>query len=291
MKTKRNENLWLIAFVLPAAVLFTIFVVYPFFSGVQYSFFDWNGVDPVKTFIGFDNYKVLVNDDRFISALLFTLQFTIVTVITQNLGALIIANLLDNLKKGKNFFRSVFFIPNVLSGVIVSFIWSFIFTKVFPSIGSMTGIEAFNVSWFSEAGLAFWATVIVAFWLGTGYLTVIYLAGLSTVDTNVIEAAQIDGVNAFQMLFRIKAPLIMPSVVIGVFLITMNGLKQFEIVFLMTGGGPYFSTQTLSLLSYNTAYAQQSFGLATAQAIILFLLVAVVTGIQLKVLKSKEVES
>ncbi|MBS6196337.1 MAG: sugar ABC transporter permease [Clostridiales bacterium] len=283
-KRQRKENMWLLAFAAPALILFSVFVVYPFFMGINYSFYDWDGVSPERIFVGLKNYASLFKSKYFVNAMLFTIKFTVVTVITQNLGALIIANLLDNTRKCKNFLRGVFFVPNVLSGVIVAFIWSFIFTKVLPSLGM-------KLSWFSQADTAFWATVIVAFWLGTGYLTVVYLAGLSTVDTNIIEAALIDGANPWQMLFKIKTPLIMPSIIIGIFLVTMNGLKQFEIVFLMTSGGPYRSTETLALLSYNTAYAKHNFGQATAQAVVLFILVAVVTLIQLVVLKDKEVES
>lgn len=294
MKAKnlqKRENMWLVLFAMPALILFTTFVVYPFISGVHYSLFDWDGISPDKVFVGMDNYGKLLTNKNFLSSLWFTIKFTVVTVITQNLGALIIANLLDNTVKMKNLLRGIFFVPNVLSGVIVAFIWGFIFTKVLPAVSQQTGLEFLGVSWFSQAGTAFWSTIIVAFWLGTGYLTVIYLAGLSTVDTNVVEAARIDGANPWQMLFRIKAPLILPSVIVGIFLVTMNGLKQFEIVFLMTGGGPYRSTETLALLSYNTAYQRHNFGQATAQAIVLFVLVAAVTMVQLITLKGKEVES
>lgn len=290
-KKTRRENLWLIAFCIPALVLFTLFVVFPFIMGLNYSLYDWDGISPDKIYVGMENYKKLFTSKYFLQALLFTTKFTVVTVVTQNLGALIIANLLDNTVKFKNFLRGIFFVPNVLSGVIVAFIWGFIFTKVLPSLAQQTGWSFLEISWFSQSNTSFWATVIVAFWLGTGYLTVVYLAGLSTVDTNVVEAALIDGANPIQMLFRIKTPLIMPSIIIGLFLVTMNGLKQFEIVFLMTGGGPYRSTETLALLSYNTAYSRHSFGQATAQAVILFILVAVVTMTQVIVLKKKEVES
>ncbi len=287
----KRENLWLIAFALPALILFTLFVIYPFVKGIHYSFYDWDGISPDMTFVGFSNYTKMFKNEHFLSALWFTFKFAVVTVITQNLGALIIANLLDNLTRFKNLLRGIFFVPNVLPGVIVAFIWSFIFTKVLPTAASQTGLEVLGISWFGQPDTAFWSTVIVAFWLGTGYLVIIYLAGLSTVDTNVIEAAQIDGANSRQMLFRIKAPLILSSVIIGIFLTTMNGLKQFEIVFLMTKGGPYRSTETLALLSYNTAYIRYNFGQAAAQAIILFVLVALVTMLQLGVMKGKEVES
>ena len=290
-KIARRENKWLIIFCIPALILFTAFVVWPFIMGINYSLYDWDGVSPDKLFVGLDNYKEMFTNKHFLDALWFTVRFTVVTVITQNLGALIIANLLDNTRHCRNLLRGVFFVPNVLSGVIVAFIWTFIFTKVLPSFSEMTGLDFLGISWFNQSGTAFWATVIVAFWLGTGYLAVIYLAGLSTLDTNLLEAAKIDGANAVQMLFKIKTPLILPSVIVGIFLVTMNGLKQFEIVFLMTGGGPYRSTETLALLSYNTAYQKHNFGEATAQAIILFVLVAAVTMIQLLVLKDKEVES
>ena len=288
---RRKENVWLMIFVLPALMLFSIFVVYPFISGIHYSLYDWDGISPDKLYVGIENYKKLFRDKHFMSALWFTVKFTVLTVITQNFGALIVASLLDSTNRLKGFLRGVFFIPNVLSGVIVAFIWGFIFTKVLPAAGQQMGMELLERSWFSQSGTAFWSTIIVSFWLGTGYLTVIYLAGLSTVDANVVESAMLDGISPLQMLFRIKVPLILPSIIVGVFLITMNGLKQFEIVFLMTGGGPYRSTETLALLSYNTAYQTNNFGQAIAQAIIMFVLVAIVTTVQLAVLKGKEVES
>ena len=291
MSSARSQNLRLMLFLLPALTLFTTFVILPFLMGVGYSFLDWNGVSPDWVFVGLKNYGKMFRNKHFMQSLWFTLRFTVVTVITQNLGALVIANLLDSVKRGKNFFKGVFFVPNVLSGVIVAFIWGFIFTKVLPGIAQITGLEFLGISWFSNPTYAFWSTVIVAFWLGTGYLTIVYLAGLNSIDPAIIEAARIDGASAFQQLFRIKLPLIMPSVIIGLFLVTMNGLKQFEIVFLMTGGGPYRSTETLALLSYNTAYVSRSFGDATAQAIILFVIVAIVTTTQLLLLKKREVES
>lgn len=290
-KQARKENIRLLLFTLPALLLFTIFLVYPFFKGLHYSLHNWDGISPTMEYVGLKNYTKLFTNKKFFSALIFSAKFCIVAVISQNMGALIIANLLDNMRKGRNFFRSVFFIPNVLSGVIVAFLWRFIFAKVLPDLGAKTGWEFLNVSWFSDGNLAFGATVIVAFWLGTGYLTVIYLSGLSTLDQNVVESAQLEGANAWQMLYYIKTPLIFPSIVIGVFMVTMNSLKQFDIVFMLTGGGPYDSTLSLALLSYVTAYSRKNYGQATAQAMIMFLLVMAVTGIELLIMKKREVES
>lgn len=281
----------MLLFVLPALILFSVFVIYPFIMGIQYSFLDWDGVNPVKTYVGFKNYTKLFSNKEFGKSLSYTIRYTLLTVITQNLGALIVANLINSVRIGRSFFKGIFFIPNVLSGVIVSFLWGFIFTKVLPSIAQVPGFGFLNISWFSDDVAAFWATVIVAFWLGVGYLTIIYLAGLNSIDNTVLEAAMIDGANAFHMLFRVKMPLIMQSVIIGIFMITMNGLKSFEISFLLTQGGPFKSTQSLALLSYNTAYQRHNYGLATAQAIILFAIVLVVTMIEVITLKSREVEN
>lgn len=289
-KTIRQNRIMLL-FCLPALLLFTVFVVVPFFMGLDYSFYDWDGISPERAFVGIKNYIGFFTNKHSIHALIFTLQFTAVTVLSQNIGAIIIANLLDTIKRGGNLFKGIFFVPNVLSGVIVAFIWSFIFTKALPSMSEQTGLRFLGISWFNNSTTAFWATVIVAFWIGTGYLVIIYLAGLNTIDTNILEAARLDGANPVQMLYRIKMPLIMQSVIIGLFLVTMNGVKQFEIVFLMTQGGPYRSTETLALLSYNTAYARNNFGQATAQAVVLFILCTVITLAQVLLLKNKEVES
>ena len=181
-----NKNRSMLLFVLPALILFTTFVVYPFFSGIIYSLHDWDGISPDMKYVGFENYTKIFKNDRFLSALWFTVKFTIVTVITQNLGALIISNLLDNVRKFRNLLRGLFFLPNILPGVVVSFIWVFLFTKVLPYMAKNTGLDFLGISWFSDANSAFWATIIVSFWLGTGYLTIIYLAGLTTIDKSVI---------------------------------------------------------------------------------------------------------
>ncbi len=213
----------------------------------------------------------------------FTLLFTILNVTFANILALLLALILDQKLKTKNTLRSIFFLPNVLSLVIVAFVWSFIFNLILPKL---TGIQI----WLGSPDLAPFAVIIVTVWQGCGYLMIIYLAGLQTIPQEIIEVSEIDGAGGLQRLFYITLPLLLPSATICIFYSLSSSLKAFDAIYAMTSGGPAYSTTNIVIDIYNNAFLQNRFGYATAKAILLCLIIMLITGIQLNYMKRKEVE-
>lgn len=289
---KRNkENLGLLKFALPSLIFFILFTLLPFVQGFFNAFTDWNPYKPDYHFVGIRNFiNLFTGDTYFIGSLVFTLKFAAVSIILQNVAGFILALILDRIRLLKSFLRGVIFLPNILSGVVIYLSWYTVFTLVPDQLYNITGSEFFNISILGDSTLAFWAIVTVAAWMGTGYLMVIYTAGLQTINQTYIEASVIDGAGWWQQLTRIKLPLIMPSFVIGVFLVTNAGLKQFDLSFLLTKGGPYRSTESLGLLIYNNFSLSGLAAKALAQSVVLFVMVALITLSQVYLMKKREVE-
>lgn len=292
MKTKNEfvrERLELILFVLPAFIFLLIFVIYPFFQGAYYSFTSWNGVDSQYKMVGFKNYADAFKNRNFVNAIFFNLTFTVVALISQNVLGLTLAAFIEKSILFKKTFQAVFFLPNVIAQVVVAFTWSFVFTNVSKGLYALTKLSIFDLSWFGDPKMAFWSLVIVSLWMGAGYLMVIYIAGLQSIDASIIEASIVDGANTIQQLLRVKLPLLMPSIVISVFLVTQAAIKFFDLPMLMTQGGPARSTETMALNIYNEGFAFDNFGGATARAVILYLIVLILTMVQIITLKRREV--
>lgn len=287
-----QKNISLVKFLLPALILYCLFVIYPFINGLYYSFTDWDGMSPDAKWVGLKNYVKILGREDFLGTIYFTVKFTVTTVIMQNVGALLLAVALDSItSKFRNTLRGVFYIPNIMAQSVVAFIWTFVFTKGFESLYKIFGFEFLNWSWFGDGTLAFWVIVIVSNWIGTGYLMIIYIAGLQGIPQNFIEASMIDGANPIQRFFRIKLPFIMPAFVIGIFSITMYGFRQFDIVFFMTMGKPYGQTETIAFKIYQTAYDLFKFGESSAQSVVLLLFSVIVTFLEVYYLKKMEVEA
>jgi len=212
----------------------------------------------------------------------FTLFFTFFNVILANLLAFLLALGLDQKLRARNCLRAIFFLPNVLSLIIVAFIWSFVFRLVLPAF---TGIT----SWF-EPDLAPYTVVIVSVWQSCGYLMIIYLAGLQAIPPEILEVAQIDGARRWQSLRHITLPLLLPAITICLFYSLSNSLKTFEVAMALTNGGPAYVTTPIVLDIYNNAFLQNRFGYGTAKAVFLCLIIMVVTGLQLTIMKKREVE-
>lgn len=213
----------------------------------------------------------------------FTLYFAFFNIIFSNLLALILALILDTKMKTRNLLRSIFFLPNVLSLIIVAFIWSFIFRLVLPAL---TGISV----WLGSVDLAPYAVLMVTVWQGCGYLMIIYLAGLQTIPVEITEVAAIDGANWWQRLTRVTLPLLLPAMTICLFYSLSNSLKTFDVIMALTNGGPGYVTTPIVLDIYFNAFNNNQFGYATAKAIFLCLIIMIVTGIQLFLMKKREVE-
>ncbi|CAM4346341.1 sugar ABC transporter permease [Paenibacillus alkaliterrae] len=278
-------------FVGPALFAYAIVMVLPFLLGLYYSFTNWNGVSSQIDWLGLKNYVTILTDDPdFGSSLWFTARFTFTVVLISNLLGFLIAYLLSKPMKSRNMLRTIFFMPNVLGGLLLGFIWRFIFTEGFAAIGESTHIGFFELPWLSTEASAFWGIVLVSVWQGAGYLMVIYIAGLTNVPSDMLEAAAIDGASGFQILRNIVLPLIMPAVTICLFLSISWTFKSFDLNFSLTQGGPFKSTESVAMNIYYEAFKNNRYGLGTAKAVIFFIVVTVITMIQVSITKKREVE-
>ena len=279
-------------FVGPAFLFFTVVMIIPFVMGMYYSFTDWNGVSGQVAWVGFDNFaKIFANDPDFWKAFWFTVRFTVLGVVLVNGVGFFLAYFLTKPLRSRNVLRTVFFMPNVIGGLLLGFIWQFIFIKGFATLGDMTGWSFFELPWLGDSTTGFWAIVMVFVWQYSGYLMVVYIASLSNVSKEVLEAAGIDGANRFQVLRSIIAPLIMPAVTVCLFLAISWSFKMFDLNLSLTKGGPFKSTESVALNIYNEAFLNNRYGLGTAKALLFFLIVAVISLIQVRITKSKEVEA
>lgn len=248
------------------------------------------GYSSIK-FIGLKNFiDIFSNDQRFPRVMGFTLFFTFFNVLFINIFGLLIALLLDTKLKTKTILRTMFFMPNVLSLIIVAFVWSFIYKEVFSFAYSITHIPLFNLSWLGDPKVAPFSVIITSVWQGMGYIMVIYLAGLQSIPKDIMEVAEIDGASGLKKFFYITLPLLMPAMTVSFFITLTNSLKTFEIMLALTNGGPGSATESYVLNIYNDAFAKNLFGYATAKGIILFLIIMFVTVFQLTIMKKKEVE-
>lgn len=271
-------------FVLPTLIAFTIGFLAPFVLGVYLSFCKFTTVTDAK-FIGLSNYAKILGDGDFLHSLWFTALFTIVTVLLINIFAFAVAMLLTKNIKGTNIFRTVFFMPNLIGGIVLGYIWQ----TLLNGLLSMWGQPLLKLS----ATNGFIGMVILLLWQQIGYMMIIYVAGLNNVSPDLIEAAQIDGATASQILFKIKIPMIMPSVTICTFLTLTNGFKMFDQNLSLTGGDPGKQSQLLALNIYDTFYGRSGpawKGIGQAKAVVFFVLVVVIALIQLRATSSKEVQ-
>ncbi|MCG7408643.1 sugar ABC transporter permease [Paenibacillus sp. ACRRX] len=278
-------------FVGPATFFFILIVGIPFLLGMYYSFTDWNGVAGTVAWVGLDNFKaIFTNGSDYFAAFWFTVKFTVVGVVLTNLFGFVFAYVLTKPLKLRNALRTVFFMPNVIGGLLLGFIWQFIFVKGFSAIGETTGWSFFNLPWLGDEMTAFWGIIIVFVWQTAGYLMVIYIAGMTNVPKDVLEAAEIDGASKLQILRTVIIPLIMPAVTVCLFLAISWSFKMFDLNLSLTKGGPFKSTESVALNIYLEAFQNNRYGLGTAKALLFFVVVALITLIQVRITKSKEVE-
>ncbi|MEH7335007.1 sugar ABC transporter permease [Neobacillus drentensis] len=279
-------------FVGPAFLAFALIVLIPFFTGIYYAFTDWNGITGDIKWVGFDNFKYLFTEDKqFQQSFLLTTKYTVVAIILTNMIGFGLALLVTQMLKTRNILRTVFFMPNMVGGLLLGFIWQFIFVKGFASLGQLTGIPFFELAWLGDANTAFWGIVIVSVWQGAGYIMIIYIAALQNVPQELIEAAKIDGANRWQILRHITMPLVAPAVTICLFLTTASSFKIFDANLSLTNGGPFKSTEMLALNIYTEAFVNNRYGIGEAKALIFFIVVAAITVLQVTISKKREVES
>lgn len=279
---EKNIKRYFPAFVLPTFISFVIVFLIPFIMGIYLSFTEFTTVESA-TWVGLDNYiKAFTKDENFLNALLFTIKFTVVSVITINLSAFSLALILTRALKGTTIFRTIFFMPNLIGGIVLGYIWNLL-------INSILGLFGFDITY--DADYGFWGLVFLLNWQLIGYMMVIYIAGLQNIPRELKEAAKIDGASSFSILKNITIPMVMPSVTICLFLTLTNSFKLFDQNLALTGGAPARETSMLALDIYNTFYGRIGWqGVGQAKAVVFFLIVAFIAFIQLKITSRKEVE-
>lgn len=289
-KSKKKNMINAIAFLGPMIVLFIIIKAMPLILGVMYSFTDWNGISSEYSFVGIENYLTMLQDSQTWISIRFTLQYVIVRVILINVLGFFLAYALCQKMRGVNFLRAAFYIPNVIGGLILGFIWKFIFLQTFPQIAEVTGIKFFALSWLGTEATAFWGTIIVDVWQNLGYMMVIYIAGITAISPDYMEAASIDGATSLQTLRHILLPLVMPAITQCLFMSTLNAFKIYDLNVSLTGGGPYRMSEAFTLNIYNTAFTSRQMGLGAAKSIIFIMMIVVITEVQVHITRSKEVQ-
>lgn len=290
-------------FIAPCLIAFIVVVIIPLVSGIYMSFTSWNGIEADPEFIGLVNYSKVFTEDmvtttffgrefqiaKFLDAFFFTAKFALVSVFLINAMGFGLALLVTRGIKGSNFLRSIFFVPNLIGGLILGFIWQFIFTKAFQAAGDALGIE-FLKGWLSNTSTGFWGLAIVISWQMSGYMMIIYIAAIQNIPTSLFEAADLDGANFLQKIKNIIFPLVAQAFTIGLFLTLSNSFKLYDQNVSLTNGGPYDSTQMLALHIYRQAFTKLDFGQAQAKAVIFLLAVAAITLTQMYISKKREVE-
>ena len=278
-------------FALPGMFCFFAVVILPFVYGVYLTLTDWNGVSSVKNFVGAANFLSVLKDSQFWTSLLLTFKYVIFVVIIVNIMAFAIAYLLTRGIKGQNFFRAGFFTPNLIGGLVLGYIWQFVFSRVFVGIGEATGWSLFEASWLSDPNLAFAALVLVSVWQLSGYMILIYVAGFMGLSQDVMEAASIDGATGWVKLKSIILPLMMSSITICLFLTLSRAFMVYDVNLSLSAGAPYGTTEMAAMHVYEKAFTSRQFGVGQAEALILFVIVAIISGIQVYLTKRQEVEA
>jgi raffinose/stachyose/melibiose transport system permease protein len=270
---------------------FVTVMIIPFLYGIFLTFTNWNGLASDWDFIGLTNYLGVFKDKAFWESMAITVKYVLFVVIFTNLIAFFLAFILTSGIKFENVYRSGFFTPNLLGGIILGFVWRFLFSNVFVYFGNQLGIDLFSSSWLGHPNKAFWTMVIVTVWQLSGYLMIIYIAGFTNIPKSVIEAAKIDGATGLRRITHIIIPLIVNAFTISVFLSLQRAFMVYDLNLALTDGGPFNSTRMVSMYVYNKAFLAQNYGLGQAEAIVLFIVVAIITTVQVKYSKSKEVEA
>lgn len=273
---------YFVVFTVPTLIAFAFAFIIPFVQGLYLSFCKFTTVKNA-TWVGLENYKLAFSSGQgFTSALLFTVAFTIIGVVSINLLAFVLALLLTRKIKGTNLFRTVFFMPNLIGGIVLGYTWQQMINAV---------LYQFETTIVSNAKYGFWGLVILMNWQMMGYMMIIYIAGLQNVPTELIEAAKIDGATSWQTLIKVKIPMVMSSITICMFLTLSNCFKLFDQNKALTNGAPMNKTQMLALNIYDTFYGKTNYeGVGQAKAVVFFVIVAAVALLQLSITRSKEVE-
>lgn len=276
--------------VLPGFFIFTVGLIIPLLLSLRYSLTDWDGMATEKIFVGLKNYVRLFQDKEFLDSWWFTIKFTVGNTLIQNIAALLFAVALDSGIKAKKIYRTVFFVPCLISAVIVGFIWLKMFSNVLPAMNDWLGTN-FNFLLFGDAKTVLGGLLIANNWQWIGYWMLIYLAGLQSVPSELYEAAKVDGAGAIKRFFNVTIPMLAPAITICVVGITTGSLKVYDLLVSSTKGGPGRASTSVIYKTYTTAINGRQYGYGSAMTVTLVIALLAVALIQVKGLKSKEVQA
>lgn len=295
---RQRRNFWLL--VAPAFISLILVIFIPFFMGIYYSFTDWGGIiKPEANLKGLQNYFDSFADSRYRYSVMVTFIFAFFNIITINIVGFTLAMIVSSKVKARDVYRAGFFIPNLIGGLVLGYIWQFIYNNVFPNIGKTVGIDWLaNNLFLGNPKLAVMALVMTSTWQYAGYIMMIYYAGLQNVPQSLYESASLDGANWWEKLRHITFPMIMPAFTVSLFLTINNSFKMFDVNVSLTGGGPSMmwngaaikSTEFMTMNIYNTASVENKLALGQARAVILFVILVVISLTQTTITKRQEVE-
>ena len=291
MKNVSKKNIILLLFCAPALTVYILFKLYPAVTGMFYALTNWNGLKKEYEFIGLLNFVEIFSDHYFWNSVLFTFKYTIAMVIVSNIVALALAVAVESRRRTKALFRTVLYMPNMISLVIGGYMWMFILTKVFYYLADSWGWRFLEHSWIGNPQFSFFAIILVSSWGSVGFLMIIYMAALQGVPMSLKEAAAIDGASSLQIFQKIILPLINHAVTICVFWSLNAGFQVFDVIYALTGGGPGRATQSVAVNIYEEAFRGNiRYGDATAKSTILFIIVLIITALQLNIIGKRDVE-
>lgn len=286
-------------FIFPCALAFVMVIVIPFFIGIYYSMTDWNGVNPVISWVGFINFQGMFSQPQFIYSFLMTLMFTAINIVFVNLVGFLLSLLATSKVRLRNLYRAGFFVPNLIGGIVLGYIWQFLFNNVIYQLGSDLGIGFLSSSLISKPSTVIWAMSFVNTWQYAGYIMMIYVAAIQSISESIMEAASVDGANYFTRIRKILMPMMANAFTITIFLTLTTSFKQFDLNFSLTNGGPALrfmgkairSSQLLAMDIYSTANGLNRMAEAQAKAVVFFIVLVVFSLAQVYINKRREVEA
>ena len=287
-QNRRNAALVEFMLVLPALLLYFVFVVYPLFGGIFYSLTDWDGIRKTFNFIGLKNYIDIIHDSYVLGPLKNTFIYAFFNTIFLNILGLLMAIGAESVRRGRNIFRALLYIPSVLSAILVGFVFNFIFDKSLGTLGKQLGIQVMANNLLGSKSFALAMGILVTSWKSAGWYMVVYIAGLHNIDQSLYDAASVDGVTGWKRFWYVTFPLLAPSFTINMVLAVERSFKQYDLLYALTGGGPGRASELISMTIYNESFTNKRAGYGTALGVILFLIIVAITLFKMKVLRKRE---
>ena len=290
LRRRRESPMDYLVFMGPAMILFTALFLIPLVSEVFYSFTTWNGINPTFKMVGFKNYIKAFRDSRYWTSLIFTIKFSICVVFFSNLIAFCWAYILSKDIPLRNFWRALIYVPRIIGGVILGYLWRFIFQNVFVQFGQWSGIKWFSQAWFTTAESSFWALVIVMTWTLSGYLMLIYSAGFTAIDATYYEAATIDGASKWQQLRCITLPLLRSTFTRCLFIAINWAMLLYDTNISLTDGNPFRMSEGITMNIYESAFRSNQMAYGAAKSVTFIIILVIISFAQVKLTSRKEVE-